>query len=165
MASVNPYMFEPTYSNEEIVNIEATEVANRNRAVNFIGRAGNTDWCKCGLCQSKETDEKSICCREFVKIDVVRQFLDCIIIHGSFDSVARKLDILNMAKHNYILQTKCKEMKKKLQCNSNRLWRHIAYRSFECWINSWVSLGKNTFIYTSILIIHLILFNNIDDNL
>jgi hypothetical protein len=25
----------------------------------------------------------------------------------------------------------------------NSLWRHLAYRQFVCWINSWHTIGKN----------------------
>lgn len=93
-------------------------------------------------CEVKQTDEESLCCHESDIIGNVRKQAQCITFHKSFSSVVIFVDCLNTARFSYIIRCKTVEDKKKFQNLSNRLWRHIAYKQFVYWMNSWNPLGK-----------------------
>lgn len=132
--------FEPRYKKGEIRLREQEEheenIANESRLTVL-------DWCRCTNCIVMPTVRECVCCRESDVISEVRSENACIILHDSFEGVILNLDSLNMLRHTLILQCKMIEDKKKYSNVSNRLWRHLAYRNFICWINSWIAIGRH----------------------
>lgn len=133
--------FEPRYKKDEIKLREqekhdADDIANS-------GRLTVLDWCRCANCIIMSTVKECVCCWESNLISEIRRENSCIILHDSFESIILNLDSLNMLRHTLILQCRMAEDKKKYSNVSNRLWRHLAYRNFICWINSWTSIGRH----------------------
>lgn len=118
MAGVTPYSFEPSYSQEQMSKLAEQDLAKKDRLERFVGRAGNIEWCKCGFCRPMPTDMESLCCQESSTITDLRKTDDCITLHEAYDSITRNIHVLNTVRHNYIMHTKCKEIKKKPHCST-----------------------------------------------
>jgi hypothetical protein len=138
-----PYRLDPKFSQREIAENVLRLAEERRRGELFEGRAGNTLWCTCGNCISMDNDMTSHCCKEPSKIRAMCQEGECITEHGSFDVITKNIDVLNITRHKLIMYTACKDTKAKMRCPSNKVWRHLAYKSFVSWVNSWAALGKN----------------------
>lgn len=142
-AGLTPYQFEPSYSAEELA---AKRVQNNTfRELDFSGRAtlSSSDWCNCGECTLMHTDIECHCCSESEIITKIRGSVDCITHHASFESVVINIDALNTARHHLILNAISGDYKKYLKSSDKRVWRHIAYKQFVFWMNSWTTLEKN----------------------
>lgn len=141
MSNLQPYQYEPTYTDEQVL---ANEKKKQEQVSVFSGRAGNTTWCNCLACEAKPTDFESYCCHESTKIEAVREEADCVTFHAQFDSVVLNKHVLNVVRHQQIIQAKKHNLEHhNFENPDNRLWRHLAYRQFVSWINSWTSIGKN----------------------
>lgn len=135
-SGLTPYQFEPSakrLQNETLV-----------RELDFTGRANSpsSDWCNCGECILMHTDMECHCCNESEIITNIRGSDDCITHHASFESVVINIDALNTARHHLILNAISNDCKKYLKSNNKRVRRHIAYKQFVFWMNSWTTLGK-----------------------
>lgn len=143
MNNFKPYSYQPKYTAQEVAE---REVRAQDEARVMAERAGNTEWCKCGNCVVMSTAKECICCLDNVNI---LQLLEqcslqdqCVLEHGSFEAVVLNTCSLNTKRHDLIKMGLDVNEKKKLSNLSNRLWRHLAYRKFVDWINSWTTLGR-----------------------
>ena len=65
-----PYLFEPEYTDEELLALENERVDREaQRAEQAVvasrPRTSVTWWCSCGCCVQMDTEEKSLCCKEW----------------------------------------------------------------------------------------------------
>ena len=101
-SSVQPYMFEPEFTDEEIQQREReqeerdTADSGATAAPEPEGppRAFNTDWCECGRCQPMPTEIESLCCKRWQRVQFVFDELPadtetarvCVSDHPSFSA-------------------------------------------------------------------------------
>ncbi|KAF4523859.1 hypothetical protein B566_EDAN013587 [Ephemera danica] len=55
--SLQGYMFEPSFTEEELLAMEAAEAADDTPEKN-AGRSNNTDWCTCIMCSPMPDDKQ-----------------------------------------------------------------------------------------------------------
>jgi hypothetical protein len=138
-----PYRNQPKYTSGEKREMSEKRKESERRLDNLKGRSGNCNWCLCNECESMPTDTESLCCHESETISSVRRSLQCITLHESFGHYVLSIEGLNIARHSFILHSKDSEVRAKFRDTSNKMYRHVAYKQFVYWINSWVTLGKN----------------------
>ena len=67
MNGVQPFQFEPTYPDQEPVDLEdESESGDRNQR-DSRGRIGST--CSCEECESMTTEEECFCCQELAELN------------------------------------------------------------------------------------------------
>lgn len=136
--SIKPYCFEPRKKQTETTDNNLSEIQTHI----VTKRAGNTHWCKCEECEVMPSEEESICCHDSNIISNIRGDLECITQHDSFKSVVLNIDTLSTARYYILMHCKNEIHSEELREASNRIWRHVAYRQFVYWMNSWCKLGR-----------------------
>jgi len=133
--------FEPEYTEEELVEIE---ISRKESVENACDRRDASNWCFCEECVVMPTDAESVCCTEVAAVKTISEDNMCITDHQTFENIILSTDSLNILRHHIMLITteKSKQKSYSIEPVPNSLWRHLAYRQFVYWINSWTSLGK-----------------------
>jgi hypothetical protein len=151
MATQKPYQYEPRYETEEgPQDIDNTEAMGNNRKEGL-------NWCKCGCCVLMSSEAECHCCQDSTIIsNRIEPNTTCIVHHSSFENVIINIEVLNTARHHMILHEKDVIKKKIYMKTNNRIWRHVAYKQFVYWINSWVTLGKNNRKVIPSCVVHVI---------
>jgi hypothetical protein len=134
MSGIQPYLFEPVLTAEEIAERE-------EQFQEFSGRAGKTFWCKCTFCVAMPDDHQSKCCQDDEKITSAREDNQCITLHDGFQTTVINENVHQILKHELLLNCKDTETKKALKSDSAANKRYMAYRTFMRWINSGAKLG------------------------
>ena len=95
---VQPYMFEPEYTEEELERRDRQEREASTVVAAAVPegppRANNTDWCECGRCLPMPTEKESICCKRWPRALFVFEDLPadsqttkmCVTEHPSFSA-------------------------------------------------------------------------------
>lgn len=152
--------FEPKFSKNELRRMEE-----ENQAVNISSeRMHSLNWCKCSGCVLMPTEKECVCCWENQNISVIRCENSCITTHDSFEQIILNLDSLNIVRHNLILQCKSNAEKEKYRTISNKLWRHMAYKNFVFWINSWTTIGRHNRIVIPACVVRQVRENFPEEN-
>ncbi|CAG9760669.1 unnamed protein product [Ceutorhynchus assimilis] len=89
------------------------------------------------------TENECVCCLGNDNIVIVTNENCCITFHDSFENIVLNIDSLNIVRHNLVSQCKSKISKDRYKIVTNKLWRHLAYKNFISWINSWTTIGRN----------------------
>lgn len=142
MSATKPYQFQPKYSKDELSEREKVE---KDRQSRLQSRENNKNWCTCGGCQVMPTPEENLCCREqsLVKVLIDNCYdISCITEHPKFERTILDQHSLNILRYTLSMREKNVTERKKYDNDCNRLWRHLAYRQFCLWINSWNSMRK-----------------------
>lgn len=144
--AIQPYQFEPEYSDSEIENITIVPEVRAGLSVdNLLGRKDNIQWCNCNHCVSMLTDHESLCCSESESVRRVRGSHECIIDHQSFLNLIISKDALNLLRHQTIRKTSNRKKRNTLTAENlpNNSWRYLAYKQFVIWICASNTLGKS----------------------
>ena len=137
-----PYSLDPKFSQSEIDANVCKKADEMSRQESFVGRAGNISWCTCGNCVSMDSDVESHYCKEPSQVRALLGRRVCYRAH-LIRCYYKNIDVLNITRHKLIMHTACKDTKAKMRCPSNKVWCHLAYKSFVFWVHSWAALGTN----------------------
>ena len=103
MGDFEGYCFEPEYSEDEIPEtdysmpvISTQDQTEKDHEKE--NRFGNTDWCKCGNCQTNylSTVEEYRCCKEYDSVLKKIDSVPCITRHSSFDKLILDNEVLEL---------------------------------------------------------------------
>lgn len=143
---IQPYQFEPEYSDDEIENISLVQEVRAGLSVDvLLGRKDNNSWCTCNRCVSMLTDHECLCCSEAESVRKVRGEHNCITEHRSFLNLIIDRNALNLLRHQTIRKTNNRKKRKMLTADElpNNSWRYLAYKQFVIWISANNTLGKS----------------------
>lgn len=145
MDTIEPYMFEPEFSEEQIQERrrQRDQTVQNMSVVNASDRTSSLDWCSCEKCKLMSHPRENICCSENDCIMNLKGDVSCVTDCPIFLNHILSKDGLYITRQ-MILQTTINSYKKRMLKKEldNKAWRFLAYRQFVFWINHWANLGK-----------------------
>jgi len=144
--SVQPYLFEPNYTEEEI--IEQNQITEA-RKEEWKDRQGHNIWCTCTFCAPMLTNEESKCCKEDQMLKNIRKE-ECITLEEGFVATVLNEHVHLIVEHNIALSPNAldelqlaadtEEVDEESIAAANK--RYMAYRTYVRWICAGFRLGR-----------------------